>query len=99
MRRNSCHGAWTSHADARLSHIFPTFKGHAIELGLDVFNVLHLVNPRWGRVRGSDTSLLQLAGWDAALGRGVYQRIRAVRNSVDQDASRWRMQLGARYTF
>jgi hypothetical protein len=99
MRRNSCRSAWTSHTDARLSRIFPTFKGHALELGLDVFNVLHLVNPRWGRVHGSDGSLLELAGWDAALGRGVYHRIRAVRNFVDLDASRWRMQLGGRYTF
>ncbi len=99
MRRNSCRSAWTNHTDARLSHIFPTFKSHAMELGLDVFNVLHLVNPHWGRVRGSDASLLEMVGWDAALGRGVYQRIRAVRNFVDQGASRWRMQLDARYTF
>ena len=41
----------------------------------------------------------QLVGWDGALGRGVYHRIRAVRNFVAQDASRWRMQLGGRYTF
>jgi hypothetical protein len=50
-------------------------------------------------VRGSDGSLLELVGWNAALGRGVYHRIRAVRNFMDLDASRWRMQLGGRYTF
>jgi hypothetical protein len=99
MRRNSCRSAWANHTNARISHIFPTFKGHAVELGLDIFNVLHLVNPRWGRVRGSDGSLLELVGWNAALGRGVYHRIRAVRNFMDLDASRWRMQLGGRYTF
>jgi Carboxypeptidase regulatory-like domain len=99
MRRNSCRHPWSNNADARLSRVFSTFRGHSMELVLDIFNVLHLVNDEWGKIRGSETVLLELVGYDQARGRGVYQRIPAVHNGVDRYASRWRMQLGARYTF
>jgi hypothetical protein len=99
MRRNSCRSPWSNHADARISRVFSTFGGHAMELTLDVFNVLHLVNADWGRVRGSDAILLALVGYDQAQRRGVYSRVPVRLNGVDLDASRWRMQLGARYTF
>ena len=99
MRRNSCRTAWSNHTDARLSRMFSTFEGHNLELTLDLFNVLHLIDSDWGQVRGSDGSLLELVGYDPAKGRGVYHRIDAAREWVDQDASRWRMQLGARYSF
>jgi hypothetical protein len=99
MRRNSCRAPWSNHADARLSRVFSTFQGHALELTLDVFNLLHLLDADWGQLRGSDGSLLELVGYDEPLGRGVYHRVDAARAFVDQDGSRWRMQLGARYTF
>jgi hypothetical protein len=99
MRRNSCRSPWSNHADARISRVFSTFAGHSMELTLDVFNLLHLVDAEWGRVRGSDTILLALVGYDQARRRGVYSRVPTGRNRVDLDASRWRMQLGARYTF
>jgi outer membrane receptor protein involved in Fe transport len=99
MRRNSCRAPWSNHADARVSRLFSTFRGHTAELTLDIFNVLNLLDRDWGRVRGSDPRLLELVGYDRALGRGVYRRIDAGHTFVDEDASRWRMQLGARYTF
>jgi outer membrane receptor protein involved in Fe transport len=99
MRRNSCRTPWSNHADARLSRMFSTFQGHNLEFMLDVFNVLHLIDSDWGEVRGADGNLLELVGYDQARGRGVYHRIDAAREFVDQDASRWRMQLGARYSF
>jgi hypothetical protein len=45
-----------------------------------------------------DTPLLQLVGYDATAGRGIYRRLgRTTRTVID--GSQWRMQLGARYTF
>jgi hypothetical protein len=99
MRRNSCRSPWSNQADARISRLFSTFGGHSMELTLDVFNVLHLVNADWGTVRSSQTVLLALVGYDRAQGRGRYSRVPAARDAVDLDASRWRMQLGARYSF
>jgi hypothetical protein len=99
MRRNSCRLPWSNHTEARLSRVFSTFSGHDLEFMLDVFNVLHLIDSDWGQVRGADGSLLELVGYDQARGRGVYHRIDAARDYVIQDDSRWRMQLGARYTF
>jgi hypothetical protein len=70
-----------------------------MELSLDIFNLLHLVDADWGTYRSSDTVLLELAGYDQARGRGIYRRLSAARDRVDEEASRWRMQLGARYSF
>lgn len=100
LRRNSCRTGWTNAADARFARIFPTARGQSLELTLDVFNLLHLLNGGWGVVRAvQDTPLLELAGYDAAGGRGIYRWLRPTTPAVDPDGSRWRMQLGARYTF
>ena len=100
LRRNSCQNSWTNLVDARLSRIFSRGGGRSLELTLDVFNVLHLLDADWGLIRGvDDTPLVQLAGYDAAHGRGIYQFLRRTTRSVDSDASRWRMQLGARISF
>jgi outer membrane receptor protein involved in Fe transport len=99
MRRNSCRAPWNNHTEARLSRVFSTFEGHDLEFMLDVFNVLHLIDSDWGQVRGADGNLLELVGYDQARGRGVYHRVDSAREPIDQDASRWRMQLGARYSF
>jgi hypothetical protein len=71
-----------------------------MELSLQVFNVLHLVDRDWGVVRGVEhTSLLRLIGYDSALSRGIYALQIPRLKVVDVDASRWRMSLGARYSF
>jgi outer membrane receptor protein involved in Fe transport len=99
MRRNSCRSPWGNNTQARLSRLFPTFGGHSLELTLDVFNLLHLLDKDWGVVRGSDDRLLELKGFDPANGRGVYRLLDPHRRFIDQDGSRWKMQLGARWTF
>jgi hypothetical protein len=82
--------------------------GRVVEITLDVFNVLHLINGSWGVIRqtgsfaGAGTEnvvLLKLRGQDVALGRNLYQLTLPARNSINIDASRWKMQLGARYAF
>jgi hypothetical protein len=100
MRRNSCHNPWAHHTNARFSKLFPTVRGQTLELSLELFNLLHLLNRDWGVDQGVEhTSLLRLVGYDPEHGRGIYTveipglRIR------DFDGSRWRMQLGAKYSF
>src|SRR5262249_23080293 len=65
MRRNSCRNPWVNNSSARLSKLVSTLGGHTLELSLDVFNLLHLLNSDWGVIRGVDgTSLLRLIGYD-----------------------------------
>jgi hypothetical protein len=99
LRRNSCRFPWENHSELRLSKVFPVLAGHSLELSLDIFNLLHVIDSDWGLVRASDDHLLELVGYDAVAGRGVYRLLEASRGFIDRDASRWRMQLGARYRF
>jgi hypothetical protein len=99
MRRNSCRGPWSTHTEARLAKIIPTFGGHSLELTLDVFNLLHLLDDDWGVVKGSEDRLLELVGYDETNGRGVYRWLGPRRGVVDEGATRWSMQLGARWSF
>ena len=58
LERNSCREPWTHTTVAALRQ--PLFLGgHKIELQLDVFNVLNLLNRGWGRVRIADPFLLE----------------------------------------
>jgi hypothetical protein len=44
-------------------------------------------------------SLLELVGYDRANGRGIYHVLAPPRHELDVHATRWRMQLSAKYTF
>ena len=99
MRRNSCRSPWSSHTDERFSRLFQTLQGHTLELTLDIFNLAHLLDADWGLVRASDDRLFDLVGFDPVRRRGTYHLLNPARSFLLQDASRWRMQLGARYTF
>ncbi len=100
MRRNSCRNPWVNFTNARLSKVVRTLGGQSLELTLDVFNLLHLLDGDWGVVRGiDDIALLELVGYDPVAGRGIYQSRSPRPRSADGDASRWRMFLGARYVF
>jgi hypothetical protein len=104
MRRNSCRGPWTTLLNARLSKAFGAGRGHSVELITDVFNLLNLFDRDWGVQRTTlsflgDPEVLELVGYDQANQRGVYDAPPLDRRVRDDGATRWRMQLGARYTF
>lgn len=104
MRRNSCRGGWTTLLNARLSKVFGLGQGHSVELATDVFNVLNLLDGDWGvqRLAASalgDVTALSLVGYDQANARGVYTVVPVDRRARDIEGTRWRMQLGARFTF
>jgi hypothetical protein len=105
LPRDVCRNPWQNQLSARLSKVFPTFGGQSVEVEMDMLNVLNFINSGWGltRVTGvfEETSLLRLAGYDAAQGRGQYTLNLPVKNAVSINSlgSRWVFQLGARYTF
>jgi hypothetical protein len=99
--RNGCRNPWLHTTEARLSRLFALAGGRPVEISIDAFNLLHLLNTRWGLVRGvggSGVSLLQLAGYDSINDRGVYHVIPVDARAIDRGASRWRLQVGARYS-
>jgi hypothetical protein len=110
MVRNSCRNPTVQSIDARLARNTRLWGARNVEITADIFNVLNVLNRGWGLVRETTANegleLLQVAGWDAAANRPRYT-VPAVagvpvfpsRNHVVADASRWRIQLGARYTF
>jgi hypothetical protein len=100
MRRNSCRDHWNTEVNARVSKMVPTGRGQSIELIADLFNALNLFDSDWGvRQFVSNTELLELVGYDLPNGRGVYNVLPVDRKMVDTEATRWRVQVGARYSF
>jgi len=103
LPRNTCRNPWMNFLNARIAKVFPTIQGQSIEVSADVFNLLHLVSGDWGLIRSTSTfeeaNLLTRTGFDAAGQRGVYALSLPSRNRVDTNASRWRVQLGVKYTF
>jgi Carboxypeptidase regulatory-like domain/TonB dependent receptor len=103
MRRNSCRNHWESLLNARLSEVVPLGHGQSVELIADLFNVPNMLDRDWGVQRAGslagDVQLLELRGYDEANRRGRYDVIVPDRSARDEEATRWRVQLGARYTF
>jgi hypothetical protein len=108
LARNACRNPWQSVLNARLAKRVGLPAGQALELSLDVFNLLHLIDGDWGVVRQTGTlagagtenvALLRLRGQDAASARNRYQVTLPVRQVMNVEASRWRLQFGARYVF
>jgi hypothetical protein len=107
LRRNSCRQPWVTSLEARLTEVIPTGHGRSLELSADLFNVLNFLDGAWGLNRftngdgdGLDrVPLVELVGYDAEHGRGVYQVLAPHFREVDQEGSRWRLRLGTRYVF
>ena len=105
MRRNSCRGGWATLLNAQVSRLFALGRGHSLELTVDLFNVLNFFNRNWGVQRTfllepqTQPSILERVGYDQANQRGMYNFYPPDRKARDEEATRWRMQLGARYAF
>lgn len=101
LPRNTCRNSWQGFLNARLTKLFDTFGAQRLEVSADFFNVLHMLNEDWGVVRETATfeeqNMLARSGFDAVNQRGIYAVELPVRDRVV--TSRWRIQLGARYTF
>jgi hypothetical protein len=107
LTRNVCRNPWRNFFDARLAKVIPTVSGQSVELSVDAFNVLRLLSfldEDLGLVRETaafeEQSLLTVSGYDAANNRARYRfNPGNPKHRVDPIASRWRIQLGARYVF
>ena len=110
MARNSCRNPSFTLVDGRIGWEAELLS-RGVELSVDVFNLLHLLSPRWGLVRQTSAEealagLVTVKGWDRVANRPVYSLVTQageislpIRNQVLEDPSRWRIQLGARIKF
>jgi hypothetical protein len=113
MTRNSCRNPSVYALDARVAKTLSI--GHqSVELSADLFNLPNMLNRDWGLVRESTNAetkrrlliVSAASGWDPVANRPRYtvptvngQPLMPSRNAVVIDASRWRIQAGARYSF
>jgi len=113
LPRNSLREPWVNLLDLRVTQSLPSFvDGHSFDLTLDVQNVLNFVSSSWGLqryVNFQSFDIFQLV----AVGGSPFDdqgRLRMTYNEpvtngqpgiffTDNFYSRWRMQLGVRYTF
>ena len=108
LPRNACRNPWQNLLNARLAERVPLPGGRSVELSLDVINVLHLIDRDWGNIRQTGTMsgagtenvpMLRLRGQEASGERNSYELTLPRRDVVNTELARWRLQLGARYSF
>jgi hypothetical protein len=109
IQRGECRNPWQNFFNIRLGWNSPQFaKGHRVEVQADIFNVLNLLNPKWGlfeqeaNFETHAAQFLRATGYDTVRDRPIYTFVEptAVRTTVfSPTSSRWRMQIGARYAF
>jgi len=103
LPRNSCRNGSINILNARLVKVIPTISGQSLELSLDIFNLLHLLNHDWGQFRETsgfeNLNMLRQTGYDTVNERGRYALALPRRDFPSQTASRWRLQLGGKYIF
>jgi hypothetical protein len=101
MARGSCRNGWLDVLNARLTKNVPLAGAQRLEITADIFNLPNLIQSRWGRHVDTTTDpsvpLLRLRGWDDDKQRGRYEFLHPTRGLLDDAASRWRVQVGARY--
>jgi hypothetical protein len=104
LARNSCMGPWTHTVNAALRQRIPLRwnAGHDLSLVAEVFNVLNLLNPRWGLVRVPNTVALEHMGQDITVtpSEPIF-RFHAARAPHDTDhaESAYQIQVALRYRF
>jgi len=64
LERNSCREPWSNTTIASVRQAIPV-AGRAVEVQLDVFNVLNLLSGDWGRLREAAPALLEHVGQTA----------------------------------
>ena len=109
MPRNSCRADPVSFLNMRLTKDLRFATAHRVELTLDAFNVLYMLNKEWSVVKEygqfEEVNFLRRFGYDPVYQRGIFglnQRTDvpgAPLLPVMQRNARWRLQLSARYAF
>jgi hypothetical protein len=102
VERNSCREPWSHTTIAAVRQTLP-IGGHELEAELGLFNVLNLLNSRWGRYRVAAPRLLEHVGQtpgSADVAQPVF-RFDSARPewTTLQTESGFQLQLGVRYHF
>ncbi|HXV15271.1 MAG TPA: carboxypeptidase regulatory-like domain-containing protein [Gemmatimonadaceae bacterium] len=101
LARNSCRNPWFGTVSAKVTKALPLSPGQSLEMIADIYNVLNMLNNRWGQsyltIQDPWVRLLTVRGYDVNRGRGVYDiTLPDLRHTLNL-ASRWQMELGLRY--
>jgi outer membrane receptor protein involved in Fe transport len=108
VERGACRNPWSEFLNLRGTWQSPAvIKGQRFELQLDIFNVLNLIHNKWGLLDQATSfengpAFLRAVGYDVNAQRPIYTfapPTNVVSTVYSPTASRWRIQLGARYTF
>jgi len=101
--RSSCRGPWLNSMNVSIRQSLSNLHGHTIGLDLDIFNVLNLLDSRWGRVESRDLFPLEMVGYTsgpASTSQGIFH---FAPNFTPLDArnldSVYQLQLSARVSF
>jgi hypothetical protein len=101
--RNSCRNPWFGTINARATKQLPRRTGQKVEFSADIYNVANMLNQRWGLSRYDGftfgTDLLTARGYDTTNQRGRYGVQVPERGQIDDLASRWQIEVSARYVF
>lgn len=112
LPRNAMREPFVHQLDLKLAQRLPAFSTHTIDITLDVQNVLNLVNAEWGLQKYVNFQSANIFGLGLVNGKpfDAQGRLRMTYSEpvtngapgiyiVDNFYSRWRMQLGVRYSF
>ena len=102
LARNSCREPMSHSTIAGMRQAFRV-GGHALEAGLDVFNVLNLINAKWGLYRVAEPRLLEHAGHtpgppESAQGVFRFDAERPQFTTLTTESA-FQLQIGLRYRF
>ncbi len=102
MERNSCREPWFNTTVAALRQSLPVGDG-AFEAQVDIYNVLNLLNRRWGRRRIAQPELLEHVahtGNTAGTGQPIFRFNTAREDWTPVHAeTAFQLQIGLRYRF
>jgi len=109
MQRTSCRNPWRTFVDARAVKSFRTLRGQSVEVTASMFNLLSFLGiggKIYSVTSNENIAMLNRTGYAdglagrPALGRGIYSlALPAQLKFQDVNASRWKLELGARYIF
>jgi hypothetical protein len=110
MSRNSCRVPWMHLTNLAIRQTLPSVRDHSWAIELQVFNLLNLLNPRWGRIElptgtvlatTSQIPLLSQVGQTAGPeAQPIYRFDSTLRRYDDQNFdSYYQLQLALRYDF
>jgi len=90
---------WRTQWNMSVAYDLKLTKTHKISLRCDIFNVLNLLNYKWGGyTQIINTNLYQLAGFDPATNSYKYT-VNTNAGAAQKNASYYSVQFGARYSF